>query len=507
VLFEDDTADTPEAKQTGQLPDWYLGLEALDTSDAPEWFSASDAPDAQSSLSDDIPPWINDMLGDAPLDGEDAPAPTDEVGSFFDSIGGSSPDDEEAPQISWFDEEVARKQGDPDAITDDFFAELAASAREEETRQEVSRALSAPDQPPDETPALDEFFAQFNTGASAEPPSEELSVEDFFAELTGDEFGQTQQSSDTESDVDDFFAELGSARAQPQAHEQDWQPATPPQQDDFADFDDFPEDEAASGVVEIPQNELDAFFDNLAAGRAAIPLDEIEDPDLDWVGGGEPEVEEVEEMPLPPVPPVEREDTMDWLNELSGIVTSVTRPLEPPPEVEQIVYDTGPLPESAFSDADARSDAEAYVWPEPSVAETVSEEEPAPPEAAEEENETAWLDAISPEDAQAVEDVPGRESPPPPRRSLLSERLRRRAEKQSSPQASADDDEEKIFRLPSGDPEQDALIPEDELHSGWMRDDLFTDEDETPDAAPEPPREFFVRVMHEKAPDVEPQSV
>ncbi len=92
----EDDKKTPAPPATGQLPDWFLGLEALDTSDAPEWFNVEEK---QPPASNEPPPWISDMVGEsnaqppagAPADRqEDAPAgaPADDIVSFFELADG-----------------------------------------------------------------------------------------------------------------------------------------------------------------------------------------------------------------------------------------------------------------------------------------------------------------------------------------------------------------------------------------------------------------------------------
>lgn len=197
----------------------------------------------------------------------------------------------------------------------------------------------------------------------------------------------------------------------------------------------------------------------------------------------QPADDEPEEEPPPPPPPpatVDREDTMSWLSELNTIVTSVTRPQQVEPE-EPVVYDTGRLREVSGDAAEVRGDVDEYQWPEAPVA---PDPEPEPePEPEPDATEAAWLDAITPDDLEQLDLPPAEAAPPPPRRSLLSERLRKA--EQPQPRRAIDIGDDEIFRLPSGDPDQDAMIPEDELNSGWLRDDLFT-----PAGAAEPDAPF-----------------
>ena len=70
-------------------------------------------------------------------------------------------------------------------------------------------------------------------------------------------------------------------------------------------------------AVDIPQNELDAFFDNIAAERASPSFDEIEEPELDWFVPPEPVVDQEPDEPeadAPPPPTVSSGETLEWLN-------------------------------------------------------------------------------------------------------------------------------------------------------------------------------------------------
>ena len=408
-ITPDDSFTRPEGKQTGQLPDWFLGLEELDTTEAPDWFNADEAAAAKAASGEAMPPWINDMVDEQP-----EPEAVDEIGSFFDSLGSSAAVEEEAPEIDWFNHPEADDEDlpddDPDNIpgvpTDDFFAQLVSSGRSTPTPAHTPEPPARP------------------AAEVRPPPRQEIELPDI-------------------DDIDEFIEDEVKPRPE----------------------------------VEIPQNELDAFFDNVAAGRDASPVDEIEDPDLEWIVPSEPVVEELPEEPeieFEPEPPsaAQEEDTMSWLNQLQNIVSSASRPAEPAPE-EVVPLGTLDMWDAPPEDAKAEPEPEEFAWPETGY------DEPAPPEDTQ---ETEWFSAITPDDATVDEEPPPEALTPAPspvpRSSLLSSRLTQPQE----PEAVAENEDglpEDFFgQSATAEPtDEEALIPEEELKSGWMSDDLFKEYD------------------------------
>ncbi len=416
LIKEDQQTETApvesgEKKATGQLPDWFLGLEELDTTEAPDWFQADD--NAPKAPSDQTPPWINDMVEEEPA--EETPPTMDDIGSFFSSIGSVEPageEEEEPPDLDWFSapEEPEQRERLPDT---GFFRQLVGKGDPE---------------PPSEVPSQTKALPSIDDTQPKPPPPPPAK----------------------------------SSPAKPQF-----------ELPDIDDFEDEPPEHDAAPHVDIPQNELDAFFDNVAADRGIPPassFDDIEDPDMEWIVPPEPEPEPEPEAELPPEP--RSEDSINWLNELQGIVNSATRPLQPPPE--EIVpkdiakaWEAPPVQETS-------SESDAFAWPETEYVE---------PEPQETSQESDWFASITPDDDQPSIEDEINETPaptaPPAGGSLLSGRLRQAQEQKPSQPTPESEDEL---------PPEETLIPEDELQTGWLTDDLLADEQggEQPSAQPPP---------------------
>lgn len=410
-LLSSISGDTGSLKQTGQLPDWFLGLDALDTTEAPQWFVAEEDDEAQKRLEAVPPTWISDMLNEEPAgmqpsDEEDELPSADDISSFFTSIGGISGGEEETPDIDWYDQ-VETGEQTPYTPSDDFFAQLVSG------------------------------------GAPASEPAPDFN-------------------------------------------------AYP----DFGGYDEPEAETPAQGAVEIPQNELEAFFDNLSTGREPVSLDDIEDPDLEWVV---PSEREIEDEPLftppdePEMPAASEEDSADWLGQLENIVSSASRPatasqtriLDEDYTVGFVAENPAEAWDAAPADASATAGGDDFHWPEPE----------APAEASFEEDVSAavpdidWLSAVTPTAAAMDETFDGspQETLPEERQGLTS-RLYRQPEDDAPLEDDSDTppDWESVLgaTMVEDEPELAEASPVDHVEELFASEELFAaggllDNDET----------------------------
>lgn len=382
-------AQSIELSSTGDLPDWFLGLDELDTSDAPEWFTKSGSlspnapltaafraqeeaynesvyPSAPENpyagtpdlprISGELPAWISDLVQETPASTEPE---ADAVNQFFNSISGTK----ELQDARLPEEFAAPPPGLGSDVMSTLFADLV---------QDDPELNWVVDQPP-----------------------EALAPSDTYARK-----------------MDDFFSSIRSERA------------------------------AAAGIEADPDELPPEFTRSVQASVPPTPTSSevIEEPDLDWFLKPRAEEQpEAVETPTSAASPAEVDavpdtDSLRWLSEVEGIVSSITAPDEPERDITPLpgtglLFDADdeldraePRPEFDWGDLGRSSGQPDVTAP--------TESAPAPalwePEAVQPETEADWLSALAPDavpepppDAPSLADVP--------RPSLLTGRLARSA--------------------------------------------------------------------------------
>ncbi len=312
--FAADDADSGAS----EIPDWFLGMEELDTSDAPAWFT-DDEPAHAGAAPDDAA--AADWLGAGP--GTD----TSELDDFFADL------EDQAPAET--------------GLGDDFFADLEPPATE-----------SVVD------PAADDFFANFDTPDSDSSPdqqpvaADDSELDDFFANLgAGDSegFDDLEPAIDM-GNIDDFLATI---------EDSETDALTPPGTDlDAEDLATLPDGDIlnALGLADETSAEdeadIDWFADEPAPDDlgAAGWLDDIENYDEAELENALASMNDLPEVPAEGLTDIDRllagyETDVDQLPDTGSLLS------------EETDFDTL-FSDPAFSDI-APAEAEAYdIQPE-----------------------------------------------------------------------------------------------------------------------------------------------
>lgn len=225
---------------TGELPDWFLGMEELDTSNAPSWFTGDEpapTPTVASQTDDLLPDWLSSQPDEpAPADNavddefpdwlseavEDAPETATRLDTgFLNNLGLGDKPQTPAPIPNFNTGELKALFGEdtedelPQPSTEiEFFNQLDAGAE-----SETSEPLPDFD--------MDALQTMFDEGAEDQSPLAEMSTGELGA-ILGDDFDigllDTLEGASTpptgEQSIDDYIASLDAG--EPNADSVDW---------------------------------------------------------------------------------------------------------------------------------------------------------------------------------------------------------------------------------------------------------------------------------------------
>lgn len=538
----------PGGGQTGILPDWFLGLEELDERDIPDWFKDARevAPPQTGKLSpDEVVPWMSDLVptkGAAPAPPPAELPPDEDVASFFNNLGsGFTLEEEDEPVIDWF----ANPQSEAPPPEDDFYAQFGAPPPPEPLKAVV----------PTED---EEFYAQFLAQQSDDEPEAAFdeAPSPTVAEFLTDEYDEPAPPlamDDAEDDEelpaidlpDDLFAALGKSKAPPPDVEEP----------DVSWFLNMPqtgalsaadlEDEIA-GPTQISRPKLDdntlswlSEIENIVTSAAHQPEadepNDFETTDIDdweaanttapaarradeFAWGDEEFIEaEAEEAPA--------DAALDWLSAVEEV------PPNPEPDAETDFSTFGAPPTSSqrprlsgllrMSEPEAPEQPEAEeaaetpeqpaaIEPTPAVAPLDAPWDSVPTEIDWEEvpePDISFTDELRDFDFAAL-DTPRREDSGSFEQVDMDDFLRGldlEPSAEPSPEAAAEPGFTDLLRgMLDAPPEAEAAplvppsedIPDEELYSGWLTDELLADDDAEP-AVPTTDEDFFARIARD----------
>lgn len=295
---------------TGQLPDWFLGLEELDERDIPEWFKdAKEIEPPPTDIPGEIAPWIADLVqpkAPAPLA---ALPPDDEVESFFNNMGSGFELEEDEPVIDWFATTTGNEPAQ--APVDDFFAQFGVNPSDDELEENLPGTRILPDMTglPD-----DDLFDQFDD-------SERMGQTRILSGRDDEAHDQIDAAPQLElPDMSAFLEVDESAMPVP-----------------LTDFDE-PEDDLPP--IDFP----DDMFAAVAKNREQ--QSDIEDPDVAWFLNmpNTSMLTPHDEIASPTQisrPSMSDDSALSWLSEIENMVDSATQTPDPEPEMFDFMPESG----------------------------------------------------------------------------------------------------------------------------------------------------------------------
>lgn len=230
------TDELPGDTGTGEVPDWFLGMEEIDTSDAPAWFTEPDDADPDWLEDDEQPEGapsaedMDDFFGS--LEAQQQPSGTGDYDPpmSFDDMFGSEDEDEPLDPMSVPDGQLLQALGIEDAPDEDAPDWFGEDAEEDEAAEDMSW-LDELGEIDDEAAIVEgeagdpeDFFASLD-----EPDLEELAPEpaDGVEELLAGMAYQDVQLPDTgdllddDTDFDSLFSDPAFSEVEFQAETQD----------------------------------------------------------------------------------------------------------------------------------------------------------------------------------------------------------------------------------------------------------------------------------------------
>ncbi len=371
-------------RSTSELPEWFLGMDMLDTSDAPEWFTTSDEPEAE--------PVMKPPSGPPPgYQPEPVAPPAEAMSSFLQSLQDTplSSDDpyrEDAePELDWISEQPFQAQPETDdsyigTEMDAFFQSLTKKTAKVITGEmrAVPPPPPAPESPPEAAaPAWDAERLLISARKPTPPQPAAVDDDDWLAAMRTPDTPPPAPTPPQPADADDdWLAAMRTPAAPPPA-------PTPPQ----------------PAAVDDDDPDLDLILQRSIVSRPQGPQSGILRPLAVRATGALP-TPESEAQPEDP-------GTQTWLSELESIVSQANRASAPTQTdmlnllEEAFTFDDFQHEKPPFLDDSAQPQAPAPSFDWDDVP------EPAPEQPA--EDRLDWLgdlSGISPDEHDSIDAQP-----------------------------------------------------------------------------------------------------